>query len=182
MRVEEDWALLVNDPDNGVVAPQFHTTMATTCSMDQHYAQVTWNYRVDYDEASYFAPGGLQLQAWDGESRLRRLSVGDAELSGAAEFITWTQGLETDGALMKFEIKDGYSSTWGEFGDEMKISSEATYSNLDNYCTDVSVRNSCITFGSNRVDALMIMQVRRYHQSGVIEVDLTPRVVFMQDE
>jgi hypothetical protein len=182
IRVEEDWALLLNEPDNGVVAPQFHTVMSPVCNLDAHYALVTWNYRVDYSYEGEFAPGGLQLQAWNGEDRLRRVSIGEAELSKAPEFITWTQRLDTNGVQLNFEIFEGEGASWGWFGDEMRITSEAAYPNLDEYCTDTSAGNSWITFGSNRVDGLAIMQVRRYSANGLVSVDSTPRIVFVRED
>lgn len=182
VRVEEDWALLLNDPDNEVAAPQFHTVMSPVGDLDAHYALVTWNYREDYSYEGDFAPGGVQLQAWSSAGRLTRLSAGEGELSTGAELITWTQRLEADGVVLRFEVCDGQSETWGDFGDEMKITSSASYQNLNEYDPAVSAANSCITFGSNRVDALALMRVRKYRADGEVVVDNTPRIIYVADE
>ena len=138
--------------------------------------------RDDYSYEGDFAPGGVQLQAWSPAGRLSRLAVGDGELSSGAEMITWTKRLETDGTLLKFEVCNGESATWGVFGDEMKITSAVSYPDLNAYDTKVSASNSCITFGANRVDALAIMQVRKYRADGEVLVDNTPRILYLAEE
>ena len=45
IRVEEDWILVVNEPDYAVDSPQFHTVMSPDNHIDSYYAQVTWNYK-----------------------------------------------------------------------------------------------------------------------------------------
>ncbi|HOB76757.1 MAG TPA: hypothetical protein PKG54_19775 [Phycisphaerae bacterium] len=174
IRVEEDWLLVLNEPSDEVEAPQFYTTMSPGGNLDWYYAVVIWNYR----EFPEYAPGGLQLQSWLGDIRLNRRSVGDRLLSTTAEAITWTQVLETDGIQLTFEITNGQSTTWGEFGRDMKIYEYAFLPNLNKYSTDQSVENACITYGANRVDALVLVSVRRYGPHGLISVDSTPRIIF----
>ena len=56
VRVEQDWRLVLNEPDNAVLAPQFHTVMSPFGHLDSFYAQVTWNYQElpDFDEGVVF--------------------------------------------------------------------------------------------------------------------------------
>lgn len=178
IRVEEDWELVVNEPDDNVACPQFHTVMSPVDHMDDFFAQVVWNYR----ETPEFVAGGVQLQAWNGESVLRRRSVGYSELSNVAETITWTSMLELDGATLSFEIKNGNSSTWGSFDKDMRLSSDSPVDDLASYSTAVSIENSCITFGSNRVDSMKIREVRRYRASGAVETDNSPYSVYQSEE
>jgi len=176
VRIEEDWRLVLNEPDNGVESPQFHTTMSPNAHVNSNYAQVLWNYREVLD----FEPGGLQLQSWDGDYLVRYRVVRQSALSTAAETITWTQALETDGEALSFEIVDGDSTTWGSFGRDMRIDSAANLANLNSYSSDVSESESCITYGSNRVDELVITEVRRYAADGsLVSVDSTPRYVYL---
>lgn len=174
IRIEEDWELVLNEPDSLVEAPQFHTVMSPSDNLDSFHALVIWNYR----ELPEFAAGGLQLQSWLGEWRLRRRGVGEALLSTTAETITWTQALQTDGVQLLFEITNGHSETWGNFGKDMQIYEYAFLPDLNGYTTDISVENSWITYGSNRVDSLIIKRVRRYGSSGLISEDTTPKVVY----
>jgi hypothetical protein len=174
IRVEEDWTLVLNDPNGDVDSPQFHTTMAPTDNLDSYYAQVLWNYR----ETPDYRSGGVQLQSWYEEDLLRRKSIEYGQLSTTAETITWTQGLDTDGATLSFDVTNGQSTTWGPFGRDMRISSDSGLTDLSGYSPDTSVENACITYGSNRVDLLVITEVRRYGRDGLLSVDSTPRVVY----
>lgn len=178
LRVEEDWQLVLNEPDDNVNSPQFHTVMSPLGDLDSFYAQVVWNYQ----ETPEFLPGGLQLQSWNGEERIRTRGVGEIQLSTAAETITWTQSLETDGTMLLFRIQNGQSTTWGAFGKDMSIDAEASLPDLGAYSASVSAANSCITYGANRVNLLMITEVRRYGQDELISVDQTPRVVYQAPE
>src|SRR5262245_5177887 len=107
--IEEDWELVLNEPNNSKDSPQFHTVMSPVGNLDGFFAQVVWNYR----ELPDFQAGGLQLQSWNGEDLLRTRTVSTRELSTSAESITWTQSLDTDGSTLSFELKDGESTTWG---------------------------------------------------------------------
>ncbi len=174
LRIEEDWALVLNEPDGNVDSPQFHTVMSPYDDSEMFFAQVLWNYR----EVPDFIPGGVQLQSYYGDKLIQRRSMEYGQLSTAAETITWTQSLSTDGALLSFEVNNGQSTTWGSFGRDMRIDDDAGLKSLEGYSTDVTVRESGVTYGSNRVDSMSITQVRYYGASGLLWVDATPRVVF----
>ena len=180
LAVVEDWELVLHEPNEALNAPQFHTVMSPFGHLDSLFAQVTWNYR----ELADFVAGGLQIQAWDGETPLADKSFGSEKLSTTAETVRWTQILRTDGAYVSFTIKNGQSTTWGSFGypaQNMKISGAANLPNLNGYNPSLSVGNSRITFGSNRVESLKITEVRYYGASGLLGVDTTDRVVFELD-
>ncbi len=172
LRIEEDWELAVNEPNDNVVSPQFHTVMSPFGNLDSYFAQTLWNYR----EAPDFIAGGVQLQCYAGESLIRTRSVESRMLSTSAETITWTQSLETDGTNLVFSVFNGVSMTWGAFGRDMNISSTANLPDLNQYDPSVSASNSCVTFGSNRVEHLILKQVRYYGASGLLGVDSTERV------
>jgi hypothetical protein len=99
------------------------------------------------------------------------------QLSNAAETITWTQTLETDGMRLSVHVSNGQSTTWGAFGKDMTIHADAGLPDLSGYDPQTSASESCVTYGSNRVDLLVITQVRYYGASGLLHVDNTPRVV-----
>lgn len=174
LRVEEDWALVLNEPDGNVDSPQLHTVMTPYGDVDSYFAQVLWNYR----ETPNFTAGGVQLQSYQGEQTQSRRSMEYGRLSTRAESITWTQALETDGVQLVFEVVNGASETWGSFGREMRIADDAYLASLDEYSPNVSARESCVTYGGNRVDSLMITEVRYYGASGLLWTDSSQRVVF----
>jgi hypothetical protein len=174
VRIEEDWELELNDPDNESTAPQFHTVMSPVSNLDSFYAQTLWNYR----ETPEFASGGVQLHSYQGENLIRKRSIESGALSTSAETITWTQALATDGTTLTFSVENGVSQTWGEFGRDMNISSTANLALLNGYSPETSVANSCVTFGANRVQHIKIKRVRYYGADGVLlHTDNTERNV-----
>lgn len=176
MRVEQDWRVVLEEPDGSVDSPQFHTVMSPFDHLDSYFAQFMWNFR-----EQPFAAGGLQLQVWGSEWLMGSKNVREELLSDAAETVTWTQVLDTDGTHVSVQVLNGESTTWGAFGGSAtKVSANAAVPNLNAYNTDVSVYNSTITLGSNRVQQMEITEVRKYGSNGLISVDSTPKVVFSQ--
>jgi hypothetical protein len=174
MRVEEDWKIVLNEPDDGNYSPQFHTVMSPLPTLDVFYSQVTWNYK---DEGGYEA-GGLQFQNWAGGELARARNFRTEALSTAAETITWTQRLTINYNTIQFAVVHGESTTWGSFGNYL-MDANTGVQNLNDYDTNTSVVNSWITYGSNRVDSLTIVEVRKYDvDNNLLSVDTTPKVVF----
>lgn len=174
VRVEEDWVIVLNEPNGNVTAPQFHTVMAPFPDFATTYAQVLWNYR----ENPRFLAGGVQLQSYWGEDLNRARSMEFSMLNTSAETISWTQVLVADGSVLSFEVVNGNSVTWGMFGKDMRLATDSTLNSLNDYSADFSAQNSGVTYGSNRVDLMVITEVRRYDAAGLVTVDATPRVVF----
>ncbi|HOA75534.1 MAG TPA: hypothetical protein PLQ89_14455 [Phycisphaerae bacterium] len=179
IRVEEDWLLWVVQPNGAIYSPQFHTVMSPLQDLDSYYFQITWNYR----ELPEFMPGGFQVQSWNGEDNLNLQNINNTELSRAAELITWTQVMETNGTQIAFSIINGLSSTWGAFGhpDTLLVHNGAI-PDLNRYSPDVSVDNSWITFGQNRVYLLKVYAVRYYGEHGLLWEDTTNRVVYQYEQ
>ncbi len=178
LRVEEDWTLVLNEPDDNVHSPQFHTVMSPGGDVFGSFAQVIWNYR----ESPDFEAGGLQLQCYSGETLIRRRSIGHEQFSTTAETVTWTQALSTNGVQAQFEVTNGLSASWGEFGRDMMIEMDGELPFLNQYSPDVSSENACVTYGANRVDLLVLNQVRKYGAGGLLTVDATPRVIYQAGE
>jgi hypothetical protein len=177
MRVEEDWRVVLTDPDGRVDSPQFHTAMSPYGNLDSQFVQVVWNYR-----ESPFTPGGLQLQVWSSEWLLGSKNVREERLSGTAETVTWTQVLAADGTRVSVEVTNGQSTTWGPFGgSSTRVTGFVPVANLNQYSTDVSAESSWVSLGSNRVQELVITEVRRFGINGLLSVDSTPKVVFSQE-
>jgi len=181
VRVEEDWVLTVNEPDNERAAPQVATQMAP--APDSPYYCI---FQINHRELSQFVTGGLQVQIWYGDSNKGYKSYGSAALATTNETVTWTQRLEknADGYRLKFSIVAGSSFTWGNLADAglsvkcNAIDVSPQDISLDNYDPGYSVSNSGITFGANRVYLLQLVQVRKYRKNGSVEVDVTPRTVY----
>jgi hypothetical protein len=179
VRVEEDWELYLNEPSDAMESPQFHTIMSPKSALPEIYFQATWNYR----DAETYAPGGLQVQIIQGEEVMALKEIGNAPLSTVAETVKWTQEMELNGGSLKFTVKDGQSSSWGSFGgSSMQLSVGSSLQTLNDYRVSVSMDNSWITYGSNRVNKLQIRRIRYYGSEGLLHTDESPKVVFQLSE
>jgi len=178
-RVEEDWELVLNQPDVDVNAPEFYTLMSPTSHTRAAFVQVSWNFR----ELEEFAPGGLEIQAWNAENFNYVESEGLGSLSNTAETVTWTQVLKADEGQVTFKIANGHSSSWGDFGgDALSIVVNGAPTTLNGYSPEVTTRSSGITYGTNRVNLFVLKEVRWYGPHGLVAVDPTPRVVYRMPE
>lgn len=163
VRIEEDWQLVVSDPAEAKASPQFETVMSPFGHTDTAYARITWNYL----ELPSFTAGGLQLQAWNGDSVLFENHLDLSPLSANNETISWTQVLETNQGALRFQITNGHAPSQPEFSSaDLIIQGGAGLSHLNAYNTGLSVAKSGITFGGNRVVSLRIVGVRKYNAEG----------------
>lgn len=179
VRVEEDWEMVVATPDMGSDSPQVTCVISPSGNVDSLYAAFELNHR----SLPSYAPGGLQLQVWNGETALVAHSgPNGALLNTSGERVTWTQGMTVSGGSVVFEIRNGASSTWGTFGGwgYLQAVASAGVSNLNGYQPDVSVKNSGVGFAGNRVQSLVLKQVRYFTSDGQRLVDTTVRTVHTQ--
>ncbi|MHB1038362.1 MAG: hypothetical protein ACYC0Y_27370 [Pirellulales bacterium] len=177
-RVEEDWQLVVREPDTGTNAPQVTTAMSPTGNLGSlHMA-----FELNHQTWPSYVSGGLHLVLWDGETPLGvQSSPRTAMLATAAETVRWTQSMRLEGSNLVFEVLNGNSATWGDFGGTGYLKSQAATSlaNLNGYDPAVSVDKTKIGFATNRIESLTLMSVRKYGANGVLmSEDETHWVVF----
>ncbi len=179
VQVDEDWELVLAAPSTAKTAPQLETVMSPGPDVTAVFARTTWNYREQPD----FIAGGMQLQAWSGDTFLTKTDFGSNDLSTVSETVSWTQSVTTDGSLLTLKIANGASTTWGAFGGSLlTLAGTVNLPNLNGYSTAVSVANSGITFGANRVMLLRIKEVRRYAAGEVlISKDTDPKIVYQHE-
>jgi hypothetical protein len=176
MRVEEDWALVVAAPDVGNNSPQVTCTIAPL-DMASGYAAFDINYRTQPN----YSPGGLQLHVWN---PVEPIVTSDfpavAMLATPSETITWTQTMQLQEGKLTFQVVNGQSQTWGTFGgDDQAITVNTHLDNLNAYDPNVSLSNSGVSFGSNRVTSLVLKAVRWYDASGKLIRQVTaPQPVY----
>lgn len=180
VRVEEDWEAILNEPDEAMDAPQFHTVMSTSGGLEGVYFQVGWNYR----ENPGFTSGGLECSAWLNDDLDDAVAVREDPLSQSAETVTWTQSLTLEHGAVIFRLKSGQSQSWGSFGGSSStLRRPFTGTSLTGYSTDTSAANSLVTYGANRVNRLRIVAVRYYDANGVLLwSDTSPRAVYQLAE
>ena len=131
-----------------------------------------------------YVAGGLQLQIWDYECDLdHRRFPNSGVLNQADEVVRWTQMMELDDGLLKFEVIGGSSSTWGGFGGQgyLRTSTQTNLSNLNAYTPDVTTKQSGAGYAANRVKLLVLKRVRLITSEGEVFEDTTARVVHQKD-
>jgi hypothetical protein len=177
--VEEDWELVIGNPDPNVDAPQVTCAFSPVGNLNGLHAAVELNHR----SQPSFSPGGLQLQLWNGGNLVTsRTYTNTAQLATDNETVRWTQRLTRFGDYLLFEVVDGTSTTWGDFDspNSLKAWASSPVANLNGYHPDVSVENSGVGFAGNRVASLVLKEVRLTTESGTVLRDTTPRVVHQQ--
>ncbi|MEZ6102279.1 MAG: hypothetical protein R3E01_25355 [Pirellulaceae bacterium] len=163
--VEEDWELVVGDVDSNLVAPQIVMLMSPVNSADGQHMLVTLNHG---DQPAYSA-GGLQLQAWDGDTLVNAERHSDeGVLSTDAETVTWTQRIDVAANGLEYSVRNGSSATWGQFGGsgQFKVTVPSTTTSLNQYNPHVTFINSGVSFAANRVASLKLKKVRVTLENG----------------
>jgi len=172
-RVEEDWILLVNQPDAERSSPQVSTQMAGSPD-----AARFCNFHLNSCDIPTFSQGGLQLQVWHGDDNLAVFtSASRAAMNTADELVTWTQYLSRESGELKFGISAASSQTWGDFSG-MEVAVPGGSPVLDYYSAEYSLQNSGVTFGANRVSSMVLVATRVYYSDGSVQTDNTPRIVY----
>lgn len=179
-RVEEDWQLVVNQPDPDLNGPQV-TCVISPSTSDQGYCAFDINYCTQPD----YSAGGMQMHVWNPHSPI---VVSNFPASGvmqtANETVTWTQTMSLTDGVLTFLVVNGQSTTWGSFGgtSDESVSVNTTANNLNSYDPNVSLDNSGVSFASNLVTSLTLTAVRWYAADGTLIQEITtPQVVHPQD-
>ncbi len=166
IRVEEDWEMLVEQPDQQLDAPQITTTLMPLGEDSNLFFQLDMNHASVPD----YSPGGIQVKAYNGDECIdEQRSLAAQRLYVQSERITWTQVLIQTDQWLHFGIVSGQSQSWGAFGGpESFVHLQATGNSLENYHPDHSARNSGVTYAGNRVGYLRLVKVRYFMSSGDI--------------
>ena len=165
VRVEEDWELVVDKPDADSAGPQAVTVISPSRDVDSHYAA----FEINSQSLPSFTPGGLQLQLWNGRRSLDSRKFPNAvELATPGETVCWTQSVALDGGNLVFEITNGTSTTWDDFGGQgyLRTSTATHLTNLSGYSPAVSVANSGVSYAAHRVGVLRLKTIRYCFDTG----------------
>jgi len=124
-----------------------------------------------------YEAGGVQLQLWNGDSSVEAVREKTGlTLRTNGETITWTQRVTIGDHTLQFAVVNGSSTTWGQFGTSIAITVATDLENLNSFSPELSVQNSGVGLGANRVTSLTLVRMRAYSVDQVY-VDSTPRVV-----
>lgn len=171
--VEEDWEMVIHEPDVKTNSPQVSFFLYPG-GTDERYFQLQMNFAAEEG----FSSGGFRVGAFVDEipvdeerSRVRGVLAWDGDK------VEWTSAMAVfDGKLM-YALKDGHGLQWGSFGGpEFLVSMPNEHINdLSNYDPQQSLDNVDIGFGSNRVHSIRLKRVRVVYTDGhtqTIDVNL----------
>lgn len=176
VHVEEDWELVIGEPDANSAGPQIACTMSPWGDIANTY----FTLEINHQSVPYWQPGGLTIHQWSGEWLVQSMNRQDRSIMQTPdETMTWTQVLDVTNGLLTFQVKNGHSTTWGNFGTSgyFKIQTWAGPNDLNSYSPTVSASRSGVAYASNRVKSLKILRVRGTLDNGATATDNTIRVV-----
>jgi hypothetical protein len=172
VRVEEHWELQVAQPDSGLSAPQTTMVMSPTDNIDGVHFLVTLNHST----VPNYAPGGVQVQLWDGDVLVNAHSAHDGEaLTQSEEVVNWVQRMTISDGHLSFQVLNGQSETWGAFGgDDLTVSESTSLTSLNSYHPGVSLTESQVGYAENRVVSLTLTKLVWETEDGVVHEQNAP--------
>jgi hypothetical protein len=173
VRVEEDWILLVDEPDSALASPQILNVISPKQNLDGIFGMVQLNHRSDPN----FYAGGQQVQTWVGPSLMGYASgTKTAVLNRTADRITYTVSMEQVSTGIRFQLKNGRSRTWGRFAwTPVSVTVPTTEKDLSAYTPEFSTTNTTVVLGAHRITSFYIDTTRKVHSDGSIVTDTTDR-------
>jgi hypothetical protein len=174
--IQEDWQLVIGVPDPVAVGPQITTVMSPDATnKTAPFAAFDMNY-LEYP--SFFA-GGMQVQVWSNDTIITAASQAGGLFNTPGEVVTWTQSMWLSGGQIGYDVDNGQSTTWGQFGQgaNLRVGFETQLNSLANYNPATSAKRSGASWESDRVQSLTLVRVRYYSKGVLIGTDNTPRVV-----
>jgi hypothetical protein len=134
---------------------------------------------MNYREYPNFTAGGMQVQVWSNNSVVSTSTQGTNQFQTSNETVTWTQRMSLSSGSLNYAVENGQSTTWGGFGEgsNLNVTYTTTLSSLSAYTPTASVKNSGVSWQSDRVTSLKLVQVRYYSQGSLYYTDTTARTL-----
>lgn len=174
-KVEEDWELVVGEPDPDNNAPQVFVVNTPTGNLESSYSVFEIN---NLSLPDYYG-GGLQLQSWWGETNTSSIHHSSLRtMATTGETVTFTTQMRIQGGTIRYRVKNGVSTTWGAFGGTgLSITRSTSLNDLSAYSPEHSATNSRVGFSGNRVQKLELKRVRYYSGFDLVSTQELSRVV-----
>ena len=168
-KVEEDWELVVNEPDPSNNSPQI-----TFFTSPSHLSEGTYfQLQLNYHAADHYSSGGFHVASVidyqmvdEARSKTRK------NLATKDDVIRWTSVMAIINSRALFAVRDGYGREWGSFGgaDYLVRMVPSPVSDLSHYRYQQSMDAVDIGFGRNRVSRITLKAVRLFYTNGHVEV------------
>ena len=169
----------IGTPDPDSDSPQITSVIAPSWSLDGKYAVFDMNCATQPG----FSSGGVQLQLWQNDAITQTCSNTNwASLFNPNEEIRFTSAMSIENDNLVFEIKNGTSSSWGDFGNgEIRMSVPTWRNHLNWYSPWYSESNSRIGYASHRVRRFILEKVRYFSAKGQEDEETDPRILHWYD-
>lgn len=179
-RVEEDWQLKIGVPSPEENAPQVFVVTSPTGDRDSVHAMFEINHVTLPD---YF-DGGLQLQMWNADEPISmRHHPNLRSLATPNEQVNFTVSMQVSEGQLTYCVKDGTSSTWGDFGgDSLTLSRATELVDLSAYSSAKSVEFSRVGFAAHRVKSFSLNKVRYYSGDTLVRTESSSQSVFQSSD
>jgi hypothetical protein len=164
-KIEEDWEMVIHEPDRVNVSPQVTFSVSPGANEHNCYFQLQMNYFAD----EFFSAGGFHVAAFHDEAIADEArSATQIVLATHHDHIRWTSVMAVVDGKAMFAVRDGYGADWGAFGgpDYLVKLPTCPVSDLSAYDPQESLDNVDISFGANRVDRVTLIQVRLFYTDG----------------
>jgi len=157
LQIEEHWELAIGEPDPQVSAPQATMVMSPTADLDGQYFIFTINHR----SVPAYEPGGMQLQLWNGDESVDSESHSAGPLDQTNDVVAWVQRLKVENGTLSFEVVDGSSDAWGNFGGNgsLAFTTPTSLDSLNGYRPGISLSESQVGYAGNRVQQLLLKKL-----------------------
>lgn len=174
--VEEDWEVQIGTPDPDGHAPQIITAMSSTDRLEDVHALM----EINHSTLPEYQAGGMSLQIWSSGTNLDYMVHPHTEkLHVQDEVLTYTMTMKIENGEIRFEVKNGTASSWGNYGIggfHRTVSTSQTEFTL--YSPETSVKFSRVGYAKHRVKKFVLKESRTYDADGeLIDIDTTDRVV-----
>ena len=167
LQVEEHWELRVGEPDSQRSAPQATMIMSPHDDLEGAFFLFTLNHR----SLPTYAPGGMQVQLWDGDSAVETADgAANTAMDQTNDLVRWVQRLTISAGTLSFEVVEGSSSSWGEFGHDgnLRITTPSSLDGLNAYRPAISLTESQVGYAGNRVQSLTLTKLVWYTDDGEV--------------
>ncbi|MCC9600220.1 hypothetical protein LOC67_06580 [Stieleria sp. JC731] len=163
--VEEDWELVINEPEPAINSPQIAFFMYPKGGREDLYFQLQMNYAAEQGYSS----GGFRVGAFTGDQpQDEERSRVSQTLAWDNDRVSWTSAMAVFNNKLMFAVKDGYGYQWGVFGgpDYLVEMDDEGIDSLKDYTPAESLAAVDIGFGSNRVASIRLKTVRLIRTDG----------------
>lgn len=181
--IQEDWKIEIGTPDPDNETPQIIIVCAPSGNLhDTHTV-----FEINHQTLPEYEAGGLQLQRWVGEDPIHvHNHPANGLLSHDNETITFTMSMRiTDSQQLRFEVLNGTSATWGNFGGangQLRCAAWTSMTDLHAYNSQTALQQSRVGYASHRVKKLARTAVRYYAGDTLVATDSTEKIVHQYTE